>query len=321
MTRKKISIVIPVYNVEKYIKRCLDSVINQTYKELEIILVNDGSIDNSGNICDEYAKKDERIKVIHKKNGGLSDARNIGIENAVGNYIGFVDSDDWILPNMYESLLNLCEEHDAQISICNVFTDENHINANNNFRIYDKQTIMELLLKDEVPSYACNKLFKREIIGNLRFTKDKYYEDLFDTYKFFNNANKVVKTEEMYYFYYINRADSICNNPINELKKSLDSSSAFRERYWFAASNFPNVNNIALKKAVITSLFALKNMYAANDPEKYEKEIKEIITFFKQNFMKIIGNKTISFLVKGAFLCSLSNPRLYTVVLKHLRYN
>ena len=123
-----VSVVVPVYKVEKYINKCIDSIINQTYKNLEIILVDDGSPDRCPQICDEYAKKDNRIKVIHKKNSGLGAARNTGIDAAKGEYIGFVDSDDWIMPNMYEEMVNCCENYQVPICECTIsFIDENGI--------------------------------------------------------------------------------------------------------------------------------------------------------------------------------------------------
>lgn len=116
MEDKLISIIIPVYNVERYLRECIDSIIAQTYKNLEIILVDDGSSDKSGEICDEYSKKDSRIKVIYKKNGGLSDARNVALDIAKGDYIGFIDSDDYIEKDMFQILYNLAEEYNAEIS-------------------------------------------------------------------------------------------------------------------------------------------------------------------------------------------------------------
>lgn len=123
----KISIIVPVYNIEKYIVRCIESILNQTYSNLEIILVDDGSTDSSGGICDEYAKKDDRIVVIHKVNGGLSDARNAGLKVVTGDYIGYVDGDDWIDSTMYEDMLSVMEAKDIKLSICRykkVFTGE-----------------------------------------------------------------------------------------------------------------------------------------------------------------------------------------------------
>lgn len=128
MEEKLISIIVPVYNVEKYLKECIDSVISQTYKNLEIILVDDGSTDKSGEICDEYSKKDSRIKVIHKENGGLSDARNVALDIAKGEYIGFVDSDDYVEKDMFETLYKLAEEHNTEISSISFYkTLENEI--------------------------------------------------------------------------------------------------------------------------------------------------------------------------------------------------
>ena len=114
----KISIIVPIYNVKKYIQQCVESLINQTYKNLEIILIDDGSTDGCGELCDEFGKKDQRIHVIHKQNGGLSDARNKGIDVASGDYIGFVDSDDWISHNMYEKMLSSLKSVNADIAVC-----------------------------------------------------------------------------------------------------------------------------------------------------------------------------------------------------------
>ena len=124
---EKISVIVPVYNVEQYLERCVDSIINQTYKNLEIILVNDGSTDNSGQLCDELAKKDDRIRVIHKKNGGLSDARNVGIDEAESELIGFIDSDDYIDEDMYELLINNMKNANADLSMCGHFDVYNNV--------------------------------------------------------------------------------------------------------------------------------------------------------------------------------------------------
>ena len=124
MSQALISVIIPVYKVEKYLDRCLESIVNQTYKNLEIILIDDGSPDNCPAICDEYAQKDSRIKVIHKANGGVSSARNKGIDVATGDYIGFVDSDDWIEPDMYETLIKNAEQYNSDISRCSYVISE-----------------------------------------------------------------------------------------------------------------------------------------------------------------------------------------------------
>ena len=168
-----ISIIIPVYKVEKYLEKCINSIIGQTYTNLQIILVDDGSPDNSGKICDKYAKKDSRVEVIHKSNGGLSEARNSGIERAKGKYIGFVDSDDYIKEDMYEVLYNLITRFQADVSICNLYDvvgDEKNIrNINEGIKEYNRIDILkEVLMDKNIQSYAWNKLYKKELFDNLK---------------------------------------------------------------------------------------------------------------------------------------------------------
>ena len=162
-----ISVIVPVYNVEKYLEKCIDSIINQTYQNLEIILVDDGSTDGSGKICDEYSRKDNRIKVIHKENGGLSDARNIGIKNANGGLIGFIDSDDYITENMFEVLQKDLRKYNADISSCDI----QNVNEageclkiirvsteGQTSKVFEREEALKLLLEDTIKSYAWNKL-------------------------------------------------------------------------------------------------------------------------------------------------------------------
>lgn len=222
-----ISIIVPVYNVEKYLNRCIDSIINQTYKNLEIILVDDGSPDNCGMICDEYAKKDDRIKVIHKKNGGLSDARNNGIKIANGNYIGFVDSDDWIAPNMYEKLYYALVDNNADISCCkNIRCKDNNIKINkkfdNNIIIYNQLQFLRKFFKidsQECVYYACNKLYKKQIIHDNQYPINLTSEDVLGTYKALLKSKKIVEINYPYYYYYYN-PNSITSG--NFSKKDLD---------------------------------------------------------------------------------------------------
>ena len=187
----KISIIIPVYNVEPYIKRCLDSVINQTYQNLEIICVDDGSTDGSGKICDEYATKDSRIKVFHKENGGVSSAKNLGLKNITGKYIGFVDSDDWIEPDMYEVLHKSAQSKDVPISVASYFkdTDTESVPMSNKEQIPDgiintKNMLLYPLKRDYYMGfcgYLWNKLFSANIFLNngLSFNEEiNYAEDV-----------------------------------------------------------------------------------------------------------------------------------------------
>lgn len=211
-----ISIIIPVYKVEKYLPRCIESVAAQTYKNIEIILVDDGSPDRCPEICDEYAQKDSRITVIHKENGGLSDARNTGIEAAHGRYLGFVDSDDYIHPDMYQKLYEalLAEKTDAAVcGIERVDCTDYQIK-----RIEDKevhvytglQAVRNILDKDlhVVSVIACGKLYKRSLFEQVRFPVRKLHEDEFTTYRVFYQCRKVVYLSGRYY-YYFQRQNSI----------------------------------------------------------------------------------------------------------------
>ena len=180
-----ISIIVPVYKVEKQLNKCIESILNQTFKDYELILVDDGSPDNCGHICDEYEKKDSRIKVIHKKNGGLSDARNAGLDIALGKYIGFVDSDDIIHPQMYEKLYNCINKSNLDIVQCKFkrFKSIEEININIsdselNFKEYNSQdAIIDLIDNNKINVNAWNKLYKRELFQNERYPKGKIHED------------------------------------------------------------------------------------------------------------------------------------------------
>jgi len=207
-----ISIIIPIYNVEKYLETCIDSVLTQTFTDFECILVNDGSPDNSPKICDEYAKKDERIKVIHKENGGLSSARNAGLDVALGEWIGFVDSDDWVDPEMFNVLYQNAIKHDADVSICGVMRvsegreiiqpmDKRDLNV----VLTPKETLLLMFhWKSFMDGYSVNKLFKKRVIKkkNLRFSETvRYMEDVLFCYDVFKNVDKVHYTSQPYYFY------------------------------------------------------------------------------------------------------------------------
>ena len=166
----KISIIVPVYNVEQYLAECIESIRNQSLTDIEIILVDDGSPDNSGAICDDYARKDDRIRVIHKKNGGLSSARNAGLEVAIGEYIGFVDSDDWVDGEMYEVLYKNAVENQAEIAACNIAKMgldgqfENFDIGNKDILFTRAEGMEELIRNQKLTFSSCNKIYKRKSI-------------------------------------------------------------------------------------------------------------------------------------------------------------
>jgi len=200
-----ISIIVPVYNVEKYIHQCVDSIINQTYKNIEIILVDDGSPDNCGKICDEYAEKDSRIKVIHKENGGLSDARNHGIDAANGEWLMFVDSDDYILPDMAGKLLCVAKENNVRMAVCGVilFDDEkeyvpSHLTVDKG--VYSAEDIFA----NNIPTsfvVAWNKIYDKHLFDEYRFEKGRIHEDEIAAHHLIGQCDRVAVTEEKFYRY------------------------------------------------------------------------------------------------------------------------
>ena len=281
-----ISIIIPVYKVEKYLEKCIQSVINQTYENLQIILVDDGSPDNCGKICDEYDKKDHRIEVIHKSNGGLSDARNKGLEIAKGEYIGFVDSDDYIEADMYEVLYNLLKQYNADVSICNFYTvSQGKIsikNADNGINEYNRIEILkEILLDKNIQSYAWNKLYKKELFDEIKYPIGKKYEDIGTTFYLLEKCNKVVVTGKSEY-YYINRQDSIVNNVTEST--ITDYIELIMQRYDYIEKNIKELssyNKDYLKRILKTAEKDIKSLNEVGDytKKKYEELYNKVQKF------------------------------------------
>lgn len=227
-----VSVIVPVYKVENYINKCVDSIIHQTYENLEIILVDDGSPDKCPEICDEYAKKDARIKVIHKVNGGLSDARNAGIDVASGAYLMFVDSDDWIEPEMVEVLYKALVDNNATMSICNhkrVYENSDNCAGGNNFPIKDGVITGKELLSDlffnECGYWVISvcKLYIKALFDSVRFPFGKVNEDQFILHKIVLQCEKIACVSAPMYNY-LQRCDSITHRDPNI--KTLDDAEA-----------------------------------------------------------------------------------------------
>lgn len=253
-----ISVIVPIYNIEKYLTRCVDSIINQTHSNLEIILVDDGSQDNCFDICEKYKIKDCRIKVIHKINGGLSDARNEGLKIAKGEFIGFVDGDDWIEPEMYERLLKSIVKNNSDISACSVkMVWEDSIK----YRMLTKQVncvlnkndaqlalLEETLLKQPI----WYKLYKKSIIENIKFPKGKYHEDVFWSFRAIGNANYVSIIDYVGYNYW-QRSGSIMGEKYS--LKRLDAIEAKCERQKYFEDFFPELKSKGLIDLWFTCMY------------------------------------------------------------------
>lgn len=209
-----ISVIVPVYKVEKYLDQCVQSIVNQTYRNLEIILVDDGSPDNCGEMCDAWAAKDDRIKVIHKLNGGLSDARNAGMAVASGELLGFVDSDDWISPEMFQKLYEQMETDGSDISSCGIILfwedgrAEQRLTLPGNKLLYPKEAMKAIIEESWIKQPVCNKLYKAELVSSILFPVGKCNEDAFWTFQAVANASSVSVLEDSYY-HYLQRNNSI----------------------------------------------------------------------------------------------------------------
>ena len=299
MNSPLVSIIIPVYMVESYLRRCLDSVANQTYTNLEIILVDDGSPDNCPQICDEFAVKDKRILVIHKENGGLSDARNAGLDVCKGEYISFVDSDDWVEENYIECLLALSVKENADIAIGeNIQTNGICKSPNNISKIQaysSKEALRHLFTQDHIAFIVSwGKLYRRELFSNLRFPIGKCHEDEFTTYILYYRSKKIIHTNNILY-YYFRHSNSITGN-----RHPWDVLEFFQERYLF----FKGKNEKDLLPLLITPLCwqllcaywfeSEKNPIKANkhlsDFQKYIKEECFVqVPLFHKFFLKIFA--------------------------------
>jgi glycosyltransferase involved in cell wall biosynthesis len=235
-----ISVIVPVYNVEPFLRRCINSIISQTYRNLEIILVNDGSTDNCGKICDEYAKNDNRVVVIHKDNGGLSSARNAGLGAASGQYVGFVDSDDWITLDMYETLYSMFHETNcdvAQVATMAVadtdasLPDRKHEPKSIKGKDILRKYLFDGLLSRHESHSVWSKLYKLKLFDTVKFPEGFIYEDIATNYKILLKCDKFAYTEKYCHYYFTNNS-SITRRGAN--KKDFDIFIAFDELYELA---------------------------------------------------------------------------------------
>ena len=281
--RDLVSVIVPVYKVENYIRKCLDSIINQTYRELDIILVDDGSPDNCGKICDEYAENDSRIRVIHKENGGLSSARNAALDVIKGNWVICIDSDDYVHPDMIKRLYEAANANSAQISICahyEEFEDRLLITqkVEDNTIVWNKDEALRKLVEDsDVKSYAWGKLYRADLFENVRYPDGRNYEDIATTYYLFDKSEKIVKIPDYLYYYFI-RNDSISfNNSTAAWHKGCHASCLGQQERaeYFRNKGYEDLYQLAMAKLLpylfsnIRSGYSVDELSDVNDTKKY----------------------------------------------------
>mgnify|MGYP003302353025 CR=1 FL=1 len=277
-----ISVIVPVYNVEKYLDRCIESIVNQTYKNLEIILIDDGSTDNSPQICDELEKKDKRIKVIHKENSGVSSARNVGLDNAKGDYIGFVDSDDFIEKDMYSLMLKKIESTNSDCCFCDVryvgicSNEEIHLW---NKQLFSKQEILNVFFEFNGFNFSVwNKLFQKNKIKKIRFNEKIFIkEDALFCLEYFNDIKKISHINKALYNYCFNDESALNNRNIKKDITSLDASSRMIE---ILKNN--NINNYLIEEChYICRFYKYKYIIEKEkidiDLSNYEKQVGQYL--------------------------------------------
>lgn len=310
--RDLISIIVPVYNVEKYINRCIKSLLCQTYDNLEIILVDDGSTDRSGRICDGYATV-EKIQVYHKPNEGLSSARNYGLERSNGKYVAFIDSDDWVSDDYIQYLYELILCYAADISRCSfqMLSEENYLDEANDVIINNVsgKEALKLMLRQEkgMTTSVCTSLFKKECFENIKFPEGKYFEDLGTTYKILGKMDKIVISTAKKYAYFL-RNDSIAHSGFK---------AEYMDELYFAKQILEYVSN-QYSDLVFDACIRIQGVAFHLYMMMSEEQLKDLMyrkyrdilleTIKKYRFRMIISKKTTKKVRMGS-ICSLFGMR------------
>lgn len=284
-----ISIIVPVYNAERYLDDCINSIVNQTYKDLEIILVNDGSADRSAEICDQWKQKDKRVRVIHKENEGPSAARNAALEIAQGEYLYFVDADDYIAPDLCERVLTCFDHYDTDI----VTFDSYLVNENGKvigstekklIGIISKDEALILLAKGHINHYLWNKIYKRKVFDKIQLPKGRVWEDVATTYKLFLNCNNIYCYPEKLY-YYVQRSGSITHS-INA-KALQDIFLARHEMYLALKDEYPRAAQESMELYVLAARRLYDRSLWEEVDEKILKQCKEFLADNKETILRM----------------------------------
>lgn len=312
-----ITIVINVYNGEKYIRKCLESVINQTYRHLEILIINDGSTDKTLSICESY--KDKRIRIINQENKGLSLARNVGIDEAKGEYLYFVDCDDFVENNVIEYLYGLCKKHNTLIASCRTLDiyDYDYVVKNKNEKVEilsSKDMLKKILLSQERAGNFWNKLFKREVFNDIRF-ENRLINDVVVVYKIVLSIDRIAYSNQIKY-YYLLRSGSITG--IRDEKRSIDLYNAITERHKCIKEIYPDLieNDICLISKIM--------MLYVEDKPKLQKFLgkKCAVSVVKRLFsIKFVLKKDVDLKFKAKILLFIINPKLYRIVAHKFKNN
>lgn len=318
MKKDLVSVIVPIYKVEKYLRQCLDSIINQTYKNLEIILVDDGSPDNCPKICDEYARKDDRIKVIHKENGGLSSARNAGLDICKGEYISFIDSDDYIDSHFFSSLVSKAQSENADIVQCDFvdfFDGDNDFNAviSSNDKVYSNLEMQKKIFEPDGYRNVVvwNKIYKKYLFNKLRFPNGKINEDEFTTYINFDNSKIICVLGSKMYFYR-KRENSIMGGRFNYRRFDAIEAYKCRVEYYERKKQNNGEYKFLFKKSVEQLFEKTKEFYFMIQDSRLDNKkelldmlnskIKSCSVFYNKSNFITLNYKKVCFFSKAPWL-------------------
>lgn len=318
-----ISIIVPVYNIEVYIGQCIESVLHQTFRDIEVLLIDDGSTDRCGDICEEYARIDNRIRVFHTTNKGLSAARNLGVREARGEYIGFVDSDDWIDPDMYEILLRRLEETAADISVCEIWREyANGSKAGKCIQetVYTSIDAIRALILHKINDTVWNKLYKKRCWSEIEFPVGHIHEDIVTLYRVFQKASLVSHIPNRLYHYRMRNGSIMHNYSMERIK---DNWNAYYSRY-LSLSSIPEIKNDQecmnkLQEKLAEVITFLWPQWYRLSKEQRDYAFINMVSFFAYKLSSVLGKTDLSLILRAKLLLSRHNNYFSFIIFFLLR--
>ena len=314
-----ISVIVPVYRVEPYLRQCVDSLLMQTYTNLEVLLIDDGSPDCCGSICDEYSKNDSRVRAIHTDNQGVSTARNLGIEEANGDLISFIDPDDWIEPTFYELLLARMKDTDADICACNYWMETETSKQKSCLpeTIYERKASIKALCESGISNYIWNKLYRKELFNTIRFPVGKTYEDFAIMHLILHQSQRVAVIANLLY-HYRTRSDSITKT--YKAKNLIDYAGAYFSRYCFLKNEYADMffekqeDLLRLPANGISRIWRWWYGCSIDERKEYVERLKEYSNFAKENF-PLFGFRSWPMYIKTSVVFMRSTSQISFAVL------
>lgn len=308
-----ISVIVPIYNTEAYLSRCIESIQSQSLSELEIILVDDGSTDQSSSICEKYKKSDDRIILIHKENGGLSSARNVGLDTASSEYVGFVDSDDYIDRDMFKDLYEALQQYQADIAmcgVCDVYEKKTRVRTVKEEKyVLNNIDACQMVLEEKINSTIMpNKVFRKSLFDTVRFPLGKIMEDDFVCTKLFMQSVRVAVLTKAYY-YYVHRPNSITTCRFQ--KADLDPIEAYDLNYALIKGAYSMLIPVMNFRKCWARFYALDKLYLSQEETNYRELEQELITYLRDNKKLILFSSFFSKIKKAGFLLLLIHPAFY----------